>query len=215
MASLLRPFIIGLILFLSILNQIETRIAQNDDDVSKLRINRQEYNPYPYDHRQRYPEPPSGQYPSRDPSETYVQNSECKGCGPRRDCQCPGKGAMGITGPQGFPGIPGDRGLKGPSGRSGYPGVSGEKGDRGQYGNKGERGDDGLLPIDGQNGFPGQAGAVGPRGIPGVPGCNGSKGEPGDDGRMGLDGLPGASGTPGRAGDIVSRFFFLVPGSPR
>ncbi len=131
-------------------------------------MNRQ-YNQYPYDQRQRYPQPPPSQYPSNDPSESNVQGSECKGCGPRRDCQCPGKGAMGITGeffvilfssrsisinfcivfiykisysflgPQGFPGIPGDRGLKGPVGKSGISGLAGEKGDRGQYGNKGER----------------------------------------------------------------------------
>ncbi len=98
MTSLLRPIIIGLILFLSICNQIEARTvrfvcmiyqflftwlsqAQNDDDASDVRVKRQ-YN----------------QYPSNDASDTYIQGSECKGCGPRRDCQCPGKGAMGITG---------------------------------------------------------------------------------------------------------------------
>jgi hypothetical protein len=49
-----------------------------------------------------YPQPPSGQSPSDDQSDTYIQGSECKGCGPRRDCQCPGKGAMGITGTLNF-----------------------------------------------------------------------------------------------------------------
>ncbi len=44
-----------------------------------------------------YPQPPSGQDPWDNPNE-FIQGSECKGCGPRRDCQCPGKGAMGITG---------------------------------------------------------------------------------------------------------------------
>lgn len=58
--------------------------AQNDDSDSNVRVKRQ------YDSA-----PQSG---SDYPSDGYVQGSECKGCGPRRDCQCPGKGAMGITG---------------------------------------------------------------------------------------------------------------------
>jgi len=63
--------------------------AQKDDGVSNAQVKRQ-YN--------QYPQPPSGQSPSNYPSDTYIQGSECKGCGPRRDCQCPGKGALGITG---------------------------------------------------------------------------------------------------------------------
>ncbi|CAF4624442.1 unnamed protein product, partial [Rotaria magnacalcarata] len=73
-------------------------LAQNDDDSSTEKVKRQQYNPYPYDQRQRYPQPPPSQYPLTEPTETFVQGTECKGCGPRRDCQCPGKGAMGITG---------------------------------------------------------------------------------------------------------------------
>ncbi len=71
------------------------------DVKEKRQFNQYPYNqrqPYPYDQRQRYPQPPPGPIPSNDPSETNIQGSECKGCGPRRDCQCPGKGAMGITG---------------------------------------------------------------------------------------------------------------------
>ena len=48
-----------------------------------------------------YPQPPIGQS-SNEQGDTYIQGSECKGCGPRRDCQCPGKGAMGITGMSNF-----------------------------------------------------------------------------------------------------------------
>lgn len=109
MVSLLRPITIGLILFLSIFNQIQARTvricvciltfyylfwndlqAKNDNDASESRVKRQINN--------RYPQPPADQSPSNEFGETYIQGSECKGCGPRRDCQCPGKGAMGITG---------------------------------------------------------------------------------------------------------------------
>ena len=58
-----------------------------------------QYNRYPYDQQQqRYPQPPPGQFPSKDHTKIHIQTSECKGCGPRRDCQCPGKGARGIPG---------------------------------------------------------------------------------------------------------------------
>ncbi len=49
-----------------------------------------------------YPQPPYGQSQSNDPSDGYIQGSDCKGCGPRRDCQCPGKGALGIPGALNF-----------------------------------------------------------------------------------------------------------------
>lgn len=59
---------------------------------------KRQYNQYPYYQPQRYPLPPPGPSYPQESSDTYVQDSGCKGCGPRRDCQCPGKGAMGITG---------------------------------------------------------------------------------------------------------------------
>lgn len=73
--------------------------AQNDDTISNVKEKRQ-YDQYPYN-SQRYPQPPParGYAPSeqKTPDED-TQAGGCKGCGPRRDCQCPGKGAMGITG---------------------------------------------------------------------------------------------------------------------
>ena len=63
--------------------------AKNDNNAPDQRERRQ------YD---QYPQPPADQSTPNEFPDTYIQGSECKGCGPRRDCQCPGKGAMGITG---------------------------------------------------------------------------------------------------------------------
>jgi len=72
--------------------------GEHEDDSSNVKVKRQ-YNQYPYyPQQQRYPLPPPGQPQYKESSEVDVQGSGCKGCGPRRDCQCPGKGAMGITG---------------------------------------------------------------------------------------------------------------------
>lgn len=107
MPSLVRPTTIGLLVLLSIctITQARTvsaarRVRTRQTRVCSLQAKNDNSAPDQRGRRQhdQYPQAPSDQSTPNEFPDTYVQGSECKGCGPRRDCQCPGKGAMGITG---------------------------------------------------------------------------------------------------------------------